>query len=313
MTVLLPEGEETATAPAISRRRVLQGVAWATPAVVVATAVPSAAASVELGAIAFSGTSAYMNSTTLTVTGRFVFVGSSSALPVTNVVATIVVPTARVTTAAPTPTGAGWTYTGRTTSGSNTLYTFSWASADLTSVNNATTLLSVAIPKTSDVSALTVVAHGDGRSNGVDLPQITASAAVTIAGTLVWNTVYSAGKSGGNFYFGFQNRHSGPYSPVQGGPITNIAITVTWPKNDASIATAAGATGWTITDLGTSGNDGRARFTYSGTLNVNDTTTQPQPGFPAKPSKSSTTFTLTGTYTSAGSTFTLPTQTVTVS
>src|SRR5690242_20179009 len=98
MTLLLPEGEELKPAPGLSRRRVLQGVAWATPAVIVATAAPSAAASaVELGAIAFSSTSAYMTASTLTVTGRFVFVGSSAALPVTNVVATIVVPTARVT------------------------------------------------------------------------------------------------------------------------------------------------------------------------------------------------------------------------
>jgi len=45
MTTLTPEGQVEPTNLGLSRRRILQGIAWAAPAVVVATAVPAAAAS----------------------------------------------------------------------------------------------------------------------------------------------------------------------------------------------------------------------------------------------------------------------------
>lgn len=45
MSLLIPEGDVEPTSAGISRRRILQGVAWGTPAVIIATAAPAAAAS----------------------------------------------------------------------------------------------------------------------------------------------------------------------------------------------------------------------------------------------------------------------------
>ncbi len=45
MSLLAPESENKTTAGGLSRRRILQGMAWAAPAVIIATAAPAAAAS----------------------------------------------------------------------------------------------------------------------------------------------------------------------------------------------------------------------------------------------------------------------------
>lgn len=45
MSLLIPDGDVEPTTTGVSRRRILQGVAWGTPAVIIATAAPAAAAS----------------------------------------------------------------------------------------------------------------------------------------------------------------------------------------------------------------------------------------------------------------------------
>jgi hypothetical protein len=86
--------------------------------VLVATAVPAAAASGAMGAIALAQTSAAMTATTLYVRAMLTyggFTGPHPDAPETTVRAEFTVLTNRITTTTPpTFTGAGWTYAGRT-------------------------------------------------------------------------------------------------------------------------------------------------------------------------------------------------------
>jgi hypothetical protein len=178
----------------LTRRRVLIGAAWATPAVLIATAAPAAAASTTRGAIALSSLVSTMTGTTLYVRGQVAYSGAGSPspdAPVSSVQLKITMPYTRITVATPptvTP-NTGWSYAGPyTTSGSGSArtvtYTFTYTSPQpLSSANPITAQLAVSFAKSSSVNTLNVTYMGSGVSL---LAPMTATSAIgtTNVGTI---------------------------------------------------------------------------------------------------------------------------------
>lgn len=156
----------------IDRRRVLQGAAWATPALLVATAVPAAAASAPaLGTPVLSSILAYQDATNLYGTALVTYLGDGigpADHPITGVTLRIAVPIGRVPagTAVGTRTGTNWSTAVRTSDANFVYFTYTY-SVPLSEANPTTTLLSVTLPKTSDRTPFTVTKRANGTSNGM--------------------------------------------------------------------------------------------------------------------------------------------------
>ena len=170
----------------LSRRRIIQGVAWATPAVVIAAATPATAASPLVpivgtfpGGLVVSGASANQTESVLTVTSSAVFTtgGQAAAAPVGSVSTVISVPTARVGTGTASTASAGWVYQNKTTSGSNTLFTYQWV-AGAVNASTPTGPLVALIPKTAGRTAFAVSVQSTGTSVSVPVTSPAVSATV---------------------------------------------------------------------------------------------------------------------------------------
>lgn len=141
----------TAPAGAISRRRVVQGALWAAPVVLVATALPAAAASGVGTLVAGSGTQARggSNNARHLRTGCIVtYSALATNYPVTGLTLTISVPNAHTrgtnTAATIAPgTSTGWSVGTRTNGTPNDLFTFTYGGL---AIGGVTTALVARIP-----------------------------------------------------------------------------------------------------------------------------------------------------------------------
>ena len=285
--MLLTEGR----AGAVSRRRVLQGAAWATPAVLIASAIPAAAASGAIGKIALYQTSATATATTLYARVSNTYAGDGAPSPdlaVTNVRTEISVPTSRVVlnplapANAPTFTGAGWAYTSAANVGANTVYTFTWQGTDLSSTFTSTTQLVAAIPKRASMNTLAVGFVARGKSNALDVVPASGSATALNAGVISFaQSAANRVTYDGNYNTGVDGRLaayrvrptvrntgvSANASRPEAAAITGITATVIGDNSNvtgAHYARNVGA-GWTLTSGPTLiGQVWTLVYTYSG-------------------------------------------------
>jgi len=281
-----------AEASVLSRRRVLIGAAWATPVVLVATAVAAAAASGLPGTLALYQPSTVLSATTMYARMSIAFAGDggpSPDLPVTTVKARISVPTNRVTAnVAPAVTGAGWSYFGRTSASGTTVFTFNWVGSDLSHVNTSTTELVAAIPKPTSMNTLNVTYTAHGFSNAVAVPTMTQTAAAVnsaviafaagVANRVVYQTSFTPVGGGASFpayrmraHIRWGNYTANVNRPAS-EPITNGLVEVAIPAAYTTgarydrTATSVGA-GWTLLSGPTlSGGVWRLTYAYSGSL-----------------------------------------------
>jgi hypothetical protein len=157
---------------------VLQGVAWATPALVVATAVPAAAASQTAPGygLIVASTSGYQDASKLYLSGVATYQesvpGGADDYPVTGVTMVFRIPSSRVTASSVSFTGTNWSAQPPVTGGGYTTLTYKY-SVTLTKGAPTSTPLSVTLTKptpsgaTSPLrTALTVDSSATGTSNG---------------------------------------------------------------------------------------------------------------------------------------------------
>jgi hypothetical protein len=298
----------------IDRRRVLQGVAWATPAVVIATAVPAMAVSgspEEGGAIVIVSSSAIYASGSLTVKAQIAHTGNGA--PVTGLKATISLPSWGMPGQTPTGVGAGWQFSSYATVGSNIVFTFTYVGGDLSAGNVAAAPLSASFANwsTSD-TALTIGALG----TSLALP-VTASANVTAtqAAALIFDPLQIFWVGNGAFHIGMTVHHTGPQNPAA-DDARNLVIEATYQTSKASAPTATSIGPWLVTPLGATGGVGKVRFTYNanaeGKLAIDSSTQQVELPFPTVANATSGSFTFTGSFTSAGQTGAVTPKTVSV-
>lgn len=126
----------------VSRRRIIQGAAWATPAVLVATALPAAAATGDPpGTIAFNGTYFTNDNGVNDVLNLVVRHGGPfNADDLRNISVTIQIASANVEAVPASVTGSGWALSSATVSGSNYLYVATYVGA-VARYDTATTLV----------------------------------------------------------------------------------------------------------------------------------------------------------------------------
>lgn len=186
----MTEPDQAATLPGgISRRRVLHGAAWATPAVLIATASPPAAASTTpgegvatMGALTLMATTSAYNEEDLYMTSTVSYASDAYAAPVTDLTLAFEVPTKRITKPEPTiVSGAGWTYTGAKKADGNTVFTFARNGSPLRSADLLTTPLSIRVAKNKNLDAVEVGAVANGLSTGQPVPPARARASAALA------------------------------------------------------------------------------------------------------------------------------------
>lgn len=179
LTPMREEARDDAARPdagiGLSRRRVLQGMAWATPAVVIASATPASAASQDLepGAIGFAGMQV---SRTASSTARALEVEFSVAhlvpdgADVTDVVARVIFSAGMVAASLLSYSGAGWTQVGTGTLGDSSRY-FDFSYAATLVAGGLTSLLRVvpSVPGTGFFNG-TVGVHISGTTAMSGLP-----------------------------------------------------------------------------------------------------------------------------------------------
>lgn len=180
-----------ATPAGISRRRVLGGIAWATPAIMVATAAPSFAAGStrEPGGLVISGTG-IQDASVFTVTATTIFNGGATpatAYPVSGITTAISVPTARVAAGAGATAVTGWSYVSRAVSGADTVFTFAWSGADLADGATIPSLVAT-LPKSSDRTAVSLAAQSFGTSNGTPVQSNGDTVSIAAFSLLAFNS-----------------------------------------------------------------------------------------------------------------------------
>ncbi|MGC4175667.1 hypothetical protein [Demequina sp.] len=244
----------------ISRRRVVQGAVWATPAVLVATALPAAAASPPvLGGVVITGASAAMNTANFFVTATLAYAGDGpphADHPVGTVRFTVTLPTSRVVAGTPGVTALGWSYVGSAPQGANTVYTFAWNGQDLSSAQPATQQVTVKIPATASIDPINIPLNATGISNGLSVPatSVVVSAGVgadlvvdnASIGFITWMPKPGGGQQNGYRMQG-QGRWAGPYYPV-GGSISNLLLVIRIPAayTDGTYQVETLGAGWSL-------------------------------------------------------------------
>ncbi|MGC4175670.1 hypothetical protein [Demequina sp.] len=282
----------------LSRRRLLVGAAWAAPVVLVATAVPAAAASTTPGAVALTSLTSTMTATNLYVRGQVAYAGAVSPspdAPVDTVRMQITVLRNRVTEAtAPVVSGSGWAYVGPplvTGSGNSATltYTFSWTSGTPLRHNNLITpQLVVTFAKPSSVANLNVSVVARGVSLAVPV-QVTQTVATTRVGTLSFvqsaanRITYVASRNvagvGAIPVYRFRGTlrntgAAGTGSRPVAAPISSLKVEIAIPAaytTGARYDYSAGSVGagWTLTSGPTlSSGVWRLTYTYSGAINA---------------------------------------------
>ena len=178
---------ENSSGVGVSRRRIIQGAAWATPAVLIATAAPSAAASPpKLGGLALVGVSAAMNATSLFVHARLAYVGDgapSPDFPVSAVRLEITVPTIPGWRRHANGVRNGLELLDVVHLGTPTPSSRSCGAVRISRPSaSPTTELVATIPKAASVVALSVTLTGRGTSNAVAVPPVTQTVTAGLPG-----------------------------------------------------------------------------------------------------------------------------------
>lgn len=256
----------------ISRRRVLQGVAWAAPAIVIASAVPAAAASTDPYVLAVLGASARRvasNSGPFQLEVQAAVAQASGDQAVSNVTMRVEFPAALIPWNS-TPTlhssSTGWTLTSQGVTGAVTAFTYSYNSA-LSSGVTTTLKLTATLNVYSDFAANVTFVANAGTTPPVNAPvaQATATApAVGVPGQMMMDQV--GGWSDSNHIYPQYNgpRWNGPWSPVGGEAISNLVMTLD-VANTLSVPTASDVVitqaGWTLVSV--TAITGATRLTFS--------------------------------------------------
>ncbi|SEJ39965.1 hypothetical protein [Demequina mangrovi] len=239
---------------AVSRRRVLHGIAWTTPAVLIATSSPPAAASggegisSAQGALALAGTFTALNESAFTFDTMVAYAGAARSAgagvsPVTSVTLDLALPSGRVTGEAPSiVSGSAWTYTGAATAGGETSFTFAWQGDNLTDATPSTSPLTVTIPKTASLDAAAVTFTARGTSAGLPVPPsvvvdtravLTANAPTFAHGGAIRHQEwFQSNPKVDAWVFNAALVWSGPWSPV-GPAINHIAVEFRIPAGES--------------------------------------------------------------------------------
>lgn len=281
----------------LSRRNIIQGAAWATPVVLLASAAPALAVSGTntKGAISLLDTDGVYNEKHFTLRTQVTYSGSITPPepPVSAVSVEFTLPTSRLGTGVPTIVrGTGWVYVGATVSGSNTIFAFSWTGGALSSTAMTTTALEVAIPKDSSTSSTAVTVLGRGISNGYAVTTSANPAPITV--TLASNAPAFKHGQAVRFEEWFKSDPKvsawvvngalawlGPYWPV-GPDVTSATVEIRVPQADSDGTVLASGTGlgagWAANGApAVVGGFWRFRYTYSGILgDLNRSTTELQ-------------------------------------
>jgi hypothetical protein len=235
----------------VSRRRVLQGVAWATPAVLIATAAPAFAASGprELGAILFVSAGGAQSTADIGFEAYIAYVGAGEPTPdypVDNLTVTVSVPTARYDASrTPAVVGTGdWTFSGPvSTSGANTLVTFAWNGTLTAAI--VPSKLQVVLPKHSDRTEFSISATANGTSNGTSV-QATSDLDLVLGAYSVfnWNSppqvTYTEGSGSPRYahvQFAVQSALGWPSYNTR--DIVGVTATVTLPTSAVAVGDGA--------------------------------------------------------------------------
>lgn len=266
----------------VSRRRVVQGVAWSVPAVLIATAAPAAAASPAVqGGLALTNSSMTVNGSNIFVATTVVYVGDGSPspdFPVTSMTIEVSIPTARISGENPGVAALDWSYVGKTTSGTNTIFTFRWNGLPLEGSNPAASTVTVRIPAAASLATCNATITGRGLSNGSAITPVSTTVTSVLGADLVidgagiefinWMPGGPNGQNQEGYWFrGSAGRWNGPYYPV--GPSIaglELVIRISAANTDGTYQSTLG-TGWTMTKAPTLANGvWEARWTYSGTI-----------------------------------------------
>ncbi|WP_062521686.1 hypothetical protein [Demequina silvatica] len=175
---------------AVSRRRIVQGMAWSAPAVLIATASPAAAASPAVtGGLVLAGVSAIQDTTTFTVRATAAYVGDGAPQadhPVSLVKVRIAVPAARLGSGTPSTSSAGWAYESTEAQvGATRTVVFAWT-GDVTAAAPTAPLVA-SIPKTTDRTATSLTVRAAGTSNTASVQSSDTTAPVGAYSVLAWN------------------------------------------------------------------------------------------------------------------------------
>jgi len=244
----------------VSRRRVVQGVAWSVPAVLIATAAPAAAASPAVqGRIALTGSSAAMNTANFFVTTNVNYLGDGSPhpdYPVSGITIEVAIPTNRVVAGSPGVAALDWSYVGSIASGGITRYTFQWNGLPLSSTSPATSRVTVRVPATTSLDPVDITITGRGTSNGAAVTPAVATVAAVMGADLVvddatieyieWMPAPGGGTQNG-YNFRGKGRWHGPYDP-EGSNITNLELVIRIPQanTDGTYQVAKLGAGWSL-------------------------------------------------------------------
>lgn len=283
---MVVETSSTSEAPGLSRRRLVQGAVWATPAVLIATAAPAAAASPpRLGGLVLTTFRGFQSASTITVSTYVSYVGDgapSPDYPVSTVTATISVPTARVGTGAGSTASAGWTYTSRTDGPTNSVFLFTRTGTNLSATNNITSQLVAVLPKlATNRAAFNVTLQAFGKSGPTNTTTVSSAAqSVTIAAVAA--LTIPSGLTATRDPFGTSPRYAHYVAPVlnsstpTSAPVVGLLARITVPTAAVASGTPSATAGtWTYASPPVvSGSNTIFTFNFTpGTLNASATAT----------------------------------------
>ena len=265
----------------LSRRRVLVGAAWAAPALVVATAVPAAAASTPvLGALVLASTNGSQEATTLSVSAVVTYLGDGQGPadhPVSAVTATISVPATRAGAGNGSTSSSGWAFTSRTTSGANVLFTYSWNGPSLSEANPTTSLLVAVLPRNAAINTpFSVTKQAFGTSNFAPVQSSLVTIGLGTFGGLSVTTTSGYQAATTVNVTGTASFVSDGAAPAD-NPVTGVTMRVVAPSS--RVATTGNGTtsspGWTFVSRATSGGSVTFIYAWTGALSEGSPATAP--------------------------------------
>ena len=269
----------------VDRRRVLAGIAWTTPAIVLAVGVPQAAASPGTpGGVSIFYAAANLVTGSVNVGTVIQYVGAASDAPVNPLYATILIPTANVGSGNPVVgTGLWASFGSPRPEGLNTAFDFVF-SGSLTA--GTTGDLQVSIPRVGDFTPIQVTVRAWGTSDGSDVLPAEKTVTTTVGAEIVFNvsppaqrqTLFQGVAPAYTFYG--QTRWNGPYWPV-GADVTNIRVIARVPIANSTGVLIPGVIDprWTLDTSGApsgvvvQGDEYRVQYNYSGTIGQLSSTT----------------------------------------
>ena len=268
----------------VSRRRVVQGVAWSVPAVLIATAAPAAAASLP-GNLVLASVGANQDTSRLQVSMTVSYMGDGAPrpdYPVTGITAKITVPTARIITpASATTTSPGWTLLTSGASGANTVFTFGYTGS--LSASGSTTQLTAQIPKNDTITAFTLQVQAQGTSHGANVSAGPQSVSVGAYSLMTFNSApngYVDGAGTNPRYVHLQGAilNAAGWPNNNTADVVNVVASVTVATAEVGPGTPAAeswAPAWTYASTQTSGANTIYNFNLvGGTLATSNNPTQ---------------------------------------